>query len=62
MHEALLTAINNKNTSEGEEQIILINKNLSEAIAKVEARCQGFQAKVAALKPYKRAMNQAESL
>lgn len=62
MHEALLTAINNKNSSEGEEQIILINKNLSEAIAQVEARCQSFQAKVAALKPFKRAMNQAESL
>jgi len=62
MHEALLTAINSKNASEGEEQIILINKNLSEAIAQVEARCQGFQAKVATLKPYKRALNQAESL
>jgi len=33
MHEALIQAINTKNLSEGEDQILLINKNLSESIA-----------------------------
>ena len=48
MHEALLTAINQKGNDkdQNDNNVILINKNLSETIAQIEARNQILQTKI----------------
>ena len=64
MHEQLIAAINQKGTEKNtqDDQIIMINKSLSETIAQVEQRSQVLQNKVALLKGYKKVCKNAESI
>ena len=64
MHEALIAAINQKSTDKNsqDDQIIMINKNLSETIAQVEQRNQVLQNKVALLKSFKKLFKNAENI
>ena len=62
MHEALLSAINHRGKSNDDQQLIQINKNLSETIAQVEARNQQLQAKLTQVKLYQRVFKHSQSM